>query len=115
MDTRGTSPKSPGSSFWKKTWLILRVLQARLRFFIILALIGGIALSWNSITARWEKWMRPAVTEHSDTEYYCPMQPQIIRDKQGEKCPICGMPLSERKKGEGTAEELPDGGARRAQ
>jgi RND family efflux transporter MFP subunit len=114
MDTRGTSPKSPESSFWKKTWLVLKVLQARLRFFIILALIGGIALSWN-FTARWEKWTRPAVTEHSDTEYYCPMHPQIIRDKPGEKCPICGMPLSERKKGEGTSEELPAGVLSRVQ
>jgi membrane fusion protein, copper/silver efflux system len=115
MDTRGTSPKSPESSFWKKTWLVLKVLQARLRFFLILALIGAIALSWNSITARWEKWMRPAATSHSDTEFYCPMHPQIIRDKPGEKCPICGMPLSERKKGEGTAEELPAGVLSRVQ
>ncbi len=106
---------SPRTSFWKKTWLIVMVLQARLRFFFILALIGGVALSWNSITARWEKWTRPAATAHTDTEYYCPMHPQIVREKPGEKCPICGMPLSERKKGETSAEELPRGVLSRVQ
>jgi Cu(I)/Ag(I) efflux system membrane fusion protein len=105
----------PQSGFWKKVWMGLMILQARLRFFIILALIGGIALSWNSITVRWEKWTRPPATTHSDTEYYCPMHPQIIRDKPGEKCPICGMPLSERQKGESTSEELPPGVLSRVQ
>ncbi len=109
------STEMPESGFWKKTWLILMILQARLRFFFILALIGGVALSWNSITARWEKWTRPAATAHTDTEYYCPMHPQIVREKPGEKCPICGMPLSERKKGETSAEELPRGVLSRVQ
>jgi len=110
-----SSPPKPASGFWKKVWLGLMILQARLRFLIILALIAGIVLSWNSITARWEKWTRPAVTAHSDTEYYCPMHPQIIRDKPGEKCPICGMPLSPRPKGEGKPEELPPGVLSRVQ
>jgi Cu(I)/Ag(I) efflux system membrane fusion protein len=103
------SPQLPPTGFWKKVWLILKVVQARLRFFFILAFIGVIALSWNTITTRWEKWMRPAKTVKSDTEYYCPMHLQIVRDKPGEKCPICGMPLSERKKGESSPEELPTG------
>src|SRR5215471_1303496 len=105
----------PQTGFLHKVWMGLMILQARLRFFIILAVIGGIALSWNSITARWEKWMRPAATAHSDNEYYCPMHPQIVRDKPGEKCPICGMPLSERKKGDGKSEELPTGVLSRVQ
>jgi multidrug efflux pump subunit AcrA (membrane-fusion protein) len=110
-----SSPDESASGFWKKVWMGLMILQARLRFFIILAVIGGIALSWNSITARWEKWMRPAVTVHSDIEYYCPMHLQIIRDKPGEKCPICGMPLSPRPKGEARSEELPPGVLSRVQ
>jgi Cu(I)/Ag(I) efflux system membrane fusion protein len=115
MEFEGQKSASSKTGFWKKTWLLVMILQARLRFFFILALIGAIALSWNSITARWEKWMRPTTTVHNDTEYYCPMHPQIIREKPGEKCPICGMPLSERKKGEASAEELPRGVLSRVQ
>jgi membrane fusion protein, copper/silver efflux system len=46
--------------------------------------------------------MRPAHHEHSGVsgvEYYCPMHPQVVQDAQG-TCPICGMPLAKRKKGE---------------
>lgn len=115
MPSENTPSSLPESGFWRKVWLVLMVIQARLRFFFILALIGVIALSWNSITARWEKWMRPVAIAHTDTEFYCPMHPQIVRDKPGEKCPICGMPLSERKKGEGTVSELPPGVLSRVQ
>ena len=31
----------------------------------------------------------------NQSEYYCPMHPQIVRDNP-DKCPICGMPLSQR-------------------
>src|SRR5260370_41869518 len=94
----------PQSGFWKKVWVGLMILQARLRFFIILAVIGGIALSWNSITVRWEKWMRPPAATHSDTEYFWPLHPQIIRDKPGEQCPIFRIALSARTKGETAAD-----------
>jgi Cu(I)/Ag(I) efflux system membrane fusion protein len=35
--------------------------------------------------------------KHLDTRYVCPMHPRIIKDKQGETCPICGMALVEKK------------------
>jgi Cu(I)/Ag(I) efflux system membrane fusion protein len=46
--------------------------------------------------------MRPAAEQHaavSGIEYYCPMHPQVVQDEPG-SCPICGMPLAKRKKGE---------------
>ena len=42
----------------------------------------------------------------SGIEYYCPMHPQVVQDQTG-GCPICGMPLAKRKKGEKAA--LPAG------
>lgn len=35
-----------------------------------------------------------------DHEFYCLMHPQVVRDSNKEKCPVCFMPLSKRKKGE---------------
>ena len=46
--------------------------------------------------------MRPDSHQHavaSGIEYYCPMHPQVVQDASG-TCPICGMPLAKRKKGE---------------
>ena len=33
-----------------------------------------------------------------EVEYFCPMHPSVIRDNPKGKCPICQMPLSQRKK-----------------
>src|SRR6185436_10878399 len=58
-------------------------------------------------------WNGAATAETDpDSEYFCPMHPQVIRaglEPNGAvpKCPICGMPLSLRKKGE--LPELPEG------
>src|SRR5262249_491026 len=64
-------------------------------------------------------WTRPATTgtaaAASDVEYFCPMHPTVIRDNPNEKCPICFMPLSKRKKGAGQAEPLPPGTVSRVQ
>jgi multidrug efflux pump subunit AcrA (membrane-fusion protein) len=90
---------------------------ARLRFIVILAAIGAVILYWDTLTAYYERWTRPLLGETtvaaSDTEYWCPMHPTIIREKP-DKCPICGMPLSKRKKSEspGTEEALEPGAGR---
>lgn len=112
----------PKHGFWRKLWFWLKfsiwVKTARLRFIAILALIGGVIAYWDTLRAYYEKWTRPATAAQaaaSDTEYFCPMHPQIVRDRPNEKCPLCFMPLSRRKKGTGQAEALPPGIVSRVQ
>ncbi|MGD0656395.1 MAG: hypothetical protein ABSA16_18840, partial [Thermoguttaceae bacterium] len=88
--------------------IILKVIEVRLRFIAIL-LITALAIGyWDTITNYWDKWTRSAPAEigklAKDEEFYCPMHPQVVRDDldpngQAPHCPICGMPLSLRKKG----------------
>jgi membrane fusion protein, copper/silver efflux system len=106
--------------FWWKAWLFFGVVQARLRFILILAAVGGTILYWSTLQAYYEKWTRPifgeAAAASSDSEFWCPMHPTIVRDHP-DKCPICGMPLSKRKKGDATEanEALPPGVTSRVQ
>lgn len=106
--------------WWWFDFLVL-VKLARLRFLAILAAVGAVILYWETLTAYYERWTRPArggdaAAAVSDTEYWCPMHPSVVRDKP-DKCPICGMPLSKRKKGEGAGhdEALPPGVVSRVQ
>jgi Cu(I)/Ag(I) efflux system membrane fusion protein len=112
----------PGLGFWGKAWwwfhFLILVKLARLRFIGILVAIGLVIVMWDTIAAHYDRWTRPAGHEHaagSDIEYYCPMHPTVIRDNPKEKCPICFMPLSRRKKGEGQPEALPPGIVNRVQ
>ena len=45
-------------------------------------------------------------------EFFCPMHPSVVQEQPG-NCPICGMPLSKRQKGEKLT--LPEGVASRVQ
>lgn len=103
-------PASRGS----KLWTALKILNVRLRFILLMVVTGLIAANWDAITAHWERWTRPdaATVEAAAIEYYCPMHPSVIRDVPG-SCPICGMPLSRREKGEAAA--LPAGVIARVQ
>ncbi|HJT75895.1 MAG TPA: heavy metal-binding domain-containing protein, partial [Gemmataceae bacterium] len=87
--------------WWWFDFLVL-VKLARLRFLAILALVGATIMYWDTLMAHYERWTRPlggqAAVASADTEYWCPMHPTIVRDHP-DKCPICGMPLSKRKKG----------------
>src|SRR2546423_476861 len=106
---------------WDKVWWwfhsLILVSLARLRFIAILLVIGIIIMKWDTLTAYYDKWTRPATAAEvaePDVEYFCPMHPSIIRDHP-DKCPICFMPLSKRKKGDGRAEALPAGIVNRVQ
>ncbi len=113
------SPPVPSKhGFWWKLWLVVKTIQARLRFVVILVAIGGLIAYWDTLSAYYDKWTRPAgetQAASSDTEYFCPMHPTIIRDKPGEKCPICFMNLAKRKKASGQPEALPAGTVSRVQ
>jgi Cu(I)/Ag(I) efflux system membrane fusion protein len=106
----------------QKFRLIGLVILKRLRFIAILAAIGLFIGYWDTVKNYWDKWTRPrnVATRSLEPghEFYCPMDPQVVRstyEPNGDipKCPICGMPLSVRKKGE--AAKLPDGVTGRVQ
>lgn len=103
---------------WPRFRLAVLVPLARLRFLVILGLIG-LALTKRDLLLAWyDKATRPAgetAAASPDTEYYCPMHPAIVRDNNKEKCPICFMPLSKRAKGATGEEALPAGTVARVQ
>jgi Cu(I)/Ag(I) efflux system membrane fusion protein len=112
----------PGLGFWRTVWwwfdFVILVNLARLRFIGILVLIGIVILKWDTFVAYYERWTRPAGHEQMagpDYEYFCPMHPSVIRDNPNEKCPICFMPLSKRKKGDDKEVALPPGIVNRVQ
>ncbi len=89
-------------------WFTLRMIEVRLRFIAVLVAIGLVIGYWDTIQNYWDRYTKPAVSTASnvasDSEFYCPMDPSVIRESlepngSVPKCPICGMPLSLRKKG----------------
>ena len=109
-------------TFWKRFFLVLKVIEVRLRFIAVLLITALVIGYWDTIANYWDKWTRPAHVQvgklAKDEEFYCPMHPQVVRDDydpngQAPHCPICGMPLSLRKRG--AAAELPPGVTARAQ
>lgn len=99
--------EKPG--FWKRFWFIVRVLEVRLRFVLVLIITGGLIGYWDVVTNYYDKYTRPGTEQKSLAasiyEFFCPMHPFVVREDFG-KCPICGMDLVKREKG--AEEELPD-------
>lgn len=98
----------PAASRFGAFWFALRMIEVRLRFVAVLVGIGLTIGYWDTLQNYWDRWTRPpmATTKNMtrDTEFYCPMDPSVVRDSlepngSVPKCPICGMPLSLRKKG----------------
>jgi Cu(I)/Ag(I) efflux system membrane fusion protein len=121
-DDEGGLRAPPGLTGWRKAWwwfdFIILVKLARLRFIGILAVIGIVITQWDLLAAYYDKWTRPATAEAGpggDVEWFCPMHPAVVRDNPRDKCPICFMPLSKRKKGEQNEEALPAGVVNRVQ
>ena len=107
---------------WRKAWwwfdFIILVKLARLRFVAVLVAIGAGITQWDTLVAHYEKLTRPVGdTAHvaGGVEWFCPMHPSVVRDNGKDKCPVCFMPLSKRKKGEASDEALPAGVVSRVQ
>lgn len=112
----------PGLTGWRKAWwwfdFIILVKLARLRFIAVLVLIGVIITQWDLLIAYYDRWTHDANSASAGAgafEWFCPMHPSVIRDNGKEKCPVCFMPLSKRKKGETHSEALPAGIVNRVQ
>ena len=49
----------PNSTFWKKFFLVIKVIEVRLRFIAIL-LVTALAIGyWDTIANYWDKWTQP--------------------------------------------------------
>lgn len=114
--TAGDEPAAERRGAWKRFLLVVKVIEVRLRFIAILVAVGLFVGYWDTVKNYWDKWTRPqAVAVRAlapDQEFFCPMHPNVVRNSyepNGDvpNCPICGMPLSIRKKGE--KEALPLG------
>ena len=112
----------PGLTGWRKAWwwfdFIILVKLARLRFIAVLVLIGAVITQWDLLSMYYDKWTRGSdatAAAGGDAEWFCPMHPAVVRDNSKDKCPVCFMPLSKRKKGEAHEEVLPAGIVNRVQ
>jgi Cu(I)/Ag(I) efflux system membrane fusion protein len=106
---------SPSPTRRQKFWLVVKVVEIRLRFIALMAATGFVFAYWDTIGSRYDKWMRPAVERPiaaSGIAFYCPMHPHVVQEEPG-SCPICGMTLAKRIKGETPA--LPPGVLARVQ
>jgi Cu(I)/Ag(I) efflux system membrane fusion protein len=112
MDTDGTAREL---TRWQRFRLIVKVVELRLRFVALMAATGLVFAYWDTLWNYYEKWTRPPgehVAASQEFEFFCPMHPSVVQEQPG-NCPICGMPLSKRKRGEKAA--LPGGVVSRVQ
>jgi Cu(I)/Ag(I) efflux system membrane fusion protein len=121
LDVSVTGTGAVTSSRWDRAKFLFRAIEVRLRFVALFVGIGLLMVYWRTIENYWDRWTRPstqAVAAETGSEFYCPMHPTVIRpglEPNGAvpSCPICGMPLSKRNKGEVAA--LPEGVTARVQ
>lgn len=86
-------------SFGKNLWMFARIMSVRIRFILLMVIVGLVVGYWEDITNHYDRWRRSMggveVSAAQDVEYYCGMHPSVIRSEPG-NCPICGMPLIKR-------------------
>lgn len=108
-ETKQTDLQKP-ASFFGRLWWFIEIMNVRLRFIFLMVLVGFVVGYWENIMNYYDRWRRPdrapEMVVAADTEFYCPMHPNIIRSEPG-SCPICGMPLAKRAKTAQSA--LPEG------
>jgi multidrug efflux pump subunit AcrA (membrane-fusion protein) len=105
------------NNVWSDACALAKAAAGRFRFLAVFLAAALIVGYWDTIQNYVDKWTRPPVAPDSlarvsDIEYYCAMHPQVIRSQAGD-CPICGMPLIKRKRGQKL--QLPGGVVARVQ
>lgn len=109
------SAQGPSPSTWR---LLVRGVEVRLRFLLLLGLMAAVVATWPWLRSGWGRlsslWSghRHANSVSSDTEYFCPMDPGVVSAWPA-ICPVCNMDLITRKKTD--AVMLPEGVVARMQ
>lgn len=104
--------KAPEWQLWT------RVIEVRLRFFLMIAMLAALMAGWPWLRASWDRvsslWSRtaPHTGVAADSEYFCPMDPGVISAWPA-ICPVCNMDLITRKKTDAVI--LPEGTVARMQ
>ena len=114
-DESGIPGDGPGLTRWGQVRLVIKVVELRLRFVVLMAATGLTFAYWDTLANRYDRWARPAGSRQVaavDVEHFCPMHPNVVQAEPGQ-CPICGMPLAKRRPGE--KEALPAGVTARVQ
>jgi membrane fusion protein, copper/silver efflux system len=96
----------------RRLGMILKVIELRARFIVLMAATGLVFASWDTLVNHVEKWSRPRGEQHpssssqTEVESFCPMHPSVVSEQSGQ-CPICGMLLARRERID--SEILPSG------
>ena len=121
-DDEGGLSAPPNLHGWRKAWwwfdFIILVKLARLRFIAILAVIGLIITQWDTLTAYYDKWTRPAESAQAQSVWDRILLPNApldySRQPQGQ-VPHLFYALVQAQKGSGEIEPLPAGVVNRVQ
>ena len=93
----------PPLSRRQKFRLVVKVVELRLRFIALMAVTGLVFAYWDTLWNRYDKWMRPGASSARAARPASSFTARCTRrscSTSRARCPICGMPLAKRKKGE---------------